>query len=312
MELDLGFAWIMTGVLAAVALISYFYSRSFVGQEKALFLLWQRSGLQLSQEVEEMEPSLKRGLRKRSSASWLGAFFGVLVAAAGLLVVPSSSAVDYVVFALVPATFVGSIGAEVWVALRDTVFHPVDSGKRIARIRSVRLIDYVRPVLVWMAPFFVIVAVALALGAMGVGAKTPGGIGEAHWGRPLAAVAVSLVVMALCFGISRRVLLQPQPAKDREELMWDDAMRATLLLKLFQLTAVLATYAASMALQSLISVAEIASGSQPSGYLDSYVFPLYFIPLFIFGRLWATGYFVQKLWSNGGTVNKSATDSASA
>lgn len=312
MEIDLVFAWILVALMVVVGLVQFVYSRSDAGQEKELFKLWQRSGLDVNGRLNQMAPDLKRGLARRQGASWLGGSAGAFIAGIGLCFVQPHHALGYAVFVVIPAVALGSIGAEVLATLRHTLFHAGDNSKRIARVGSVRFTDYVNPLLLWVTPFLLLVTVALGVSAIVVSKNRRLSIGVADGMATLAGVAIVILVSALCYGVGRKVLDQPQPATDAAQLMWDDAIRATLLLKMFQWTAMAASVVLSLGVQGLIRTIGAVNGASVSGSPEPYLYPFYIFPLIVFGTHWATGYFRNKLWANRSVAAQTPSDSAHA
>lgn len=298
MDGDKIFVLIVCTVYAAAIIGRLVYDSRATSSERLLFQLWQKSGLAMGPNALDTAPALRAQLARRRCALEYGALVGLTVAAIVSLLVPAINATSFVWFVVIPATALGGIASEVAVSIKDSVFHPAQGVPRIARIRQVRLRDYVSGWLLTLTAFFAMAAAAISLWSAALVHADGKGTDSTGWISSIVALGIALLIAVVAFVSTRFVLAQPQPASGTAELAWDDAMRATLLLRLWMFASVASALACAISVQGLAKVLEAESGSVDYGALSAFSFVIYAVPLGLFSMMWAFSHFRKQLWSD--------------
>ena len=260
-------------------------------------------------------PALQVRARRRAQGAGLGVLAGGLVLLVVVLLWPEGREQppgSYVVFSVL------AVCAGAGLALVE-VLRPGDvaEGPRWARSIVPTLDDYVPP---W--------ARALQRGLVGIGLGALVGTllltqsrwfdAPAIWRSPAVFLLAALPLLVLLSRLaSRRVLEAPQPARDAQELYWQDAWRANTLSTLTAIPALVSMAAllvSGAALDEAASTAAVASGQLGPTWTQWLLIAGYVLPmllLFVAGCLALaasaggveTVHFRRRLWPADGPVD---------
>lgn len=265
----------------------------------------------------ELMATLVADESRRLRARWIGVGIGSALVLATRFAThtwrtaPSATTVILVIFTIaVAAAF-----ADVVVSLRS-VPAPLDSTRRVARLRPVTVSDYLAPTVIWITRGL---AAAAVLGTLGVGALTLTGRFDlptiVRGGGPLATL-VALALLVVFEVTARRVVTQPEPASADDELLWADARRADVLSHLASPVGVMGFGALLMLALSIDPAAsEVAmrtTGDSPDWVLALILLALFFslaslvlvaVMTMVIDRTQPT-WFLRRLWPDraGGTA----------
>ncbi|TQM66040.1 hypothetical protein [Klugiella xanthotipulae] len=189
---------------------------------------------------------------RRERSGLAGLAFAALVALSVLLVWPGAGGSELPWLVLIPCALTGMAFGQASTALRYTLFPGVPEVRRVARLRTVTIADYVPAVHRWavtvvcaLSALAVLVAVVLVL--TGVASW----VDLLHTNIPSAALVTTLIWGAASWG-ERRILGRPQPATTTLELAWDDAIRSNMFRSLALTKVVVGLIVASYAVPGVL------------------------------------------------------------
>lgn len=154
---------------------------------------------------------------------------------------------------------------------------------RIARATRPRMTDYLSPT--WTVTSIATCTTAVIVAVLVLPNTT------AH--STLTTIAIVLVVasvltLALCTLLARRLLASPQPANDRLELAWDDALRARALRSV---------WVASLAMSASATLFVVNLGTPRAAVLFAFEYALSLTAMLAFNRMSRPGRrFQRRLW----------------
>ncbi|MDD0857993.1 hypothetical protein NHF46_09895 [Arthrobacter alpinus] len=298
MSFELTFTWIAFGILAVAVAVRAIIVQTTKSQQHQVFLFWQRVGLPMgSQRVND---SLRRRLHRSTNATLLGGVAGGMLAV-GIYVFTHTSGLPFNFMWLValPAVIIGATVLDVALTVRDSLFGRQPDAPRMARLEAVGLRNYMSPKRLYAAPLLLVLAAALAVTGLVLGATGAIDSGAFLRGPALPFLLAAAVVLGLCVVMARKILEQPQPAADTLELAWDDAIRADVLRKLGVLASVMAWLAVSAAglgiLDGLGATAAANMGTALGQMLSTWG---YFAVILTYTHGSSLSWFRQRLWPN--------------
>ena len=209
----------VTGLVVALGL-------SFVPtlRTAAAYRFARSVGLNLPPEIE---PAVRARLTSRVRGGCLGAVVALVAAAAALQFwVDVDAAAPLAVLLLIGAVFAGYAVGAAGASLRSADHDP--DRIRVARSRAVGVPDFLAPVELVGARVVVAVGFLVATATVVVGA-TGGAPTSGNFAVTVLLAGAGVVTLVAFEIVSRRVVARPQPAGTPSELVWDDAVRSTLL-----------------------------------------------------------------------------------
>lgn len=247
----------------------------------------------------ELEPSVNARLTSRLRGGCLGAVAAVGAAAAALRFwVDVDAAAPLAALLLIGAVFAGYAAGAAAVSLRSVDHDP--ERVRVARARAVEVSDFLAPVELVGARVIVVVGLVVAIATVVNGAvvSAPASGNFAVTVLLAGAGVASLIAFEV---VSRRIVRRSQTAGTPTELVWDDAVRSTLLRDL--VTAPLA-FGAYATLYGLVDFAGGIDGNYSSLGAASLATSVILAPLLLGGfaafvslALKPQRHFARRLWA---------------
>lgn len=236
-------------------------------------------------------------LSSRASAALWGGTLGLVGSAAAFALQPSLGSASYIWLVALPALLFGATALDLSVSLRNSLFRPPAGVDFVTRPRVTTMSDYVTPWRLLIAPLCVVVAAALCIGGVILGALHVIGRDSFIASGALWMFVFSAIVLVASLAVERRVLGQPQPATDTLELAWDDAFRADTLRMLRYSTTLVSWLAVAAAANGIFKGMDELAGTSFSSGIGSLLFtPGFLAVVLAFDAGRARSHFRHRLW----------------
>jgi len=221
-------ALLAAGSLAAIIAVIV----AFLRDGKRRFQVFaNRAHLWVADDV--ITTAVMRRLRHNSIGNAVGVLIGIVVTAVWLLISRPDDVNTFVWATALPVLLIATITIPMVLAVTDQLYRAGPAESRVARVSPLTVRDYVSPVRFWLVP--VIAAIAVVLLIVGCVAAAAGIIdARAYFRSPALITVAGAMVLALAGALVARILVgSQQPAADRLELAWSDALRAETIRSLW-------------------------------------------------------------------------------
>lgn len=248
-----------------------------------------------------LPPELESSVSARLTRRLRGGCFGAMVAAtAAFATVEFWSDLDeapLVALFLVGAVFAGYAVGAAAASLRSADHSP--DRVRVARARAVGVPDYVAPVELVGAR--VAVGTGVLVAAVVAGDATTGSPPTGNAGIAILLAVTGVVTLVAFEFVSRRIVRRSQPAGATIELVWEDAIRSSLLRDIVTAPLAFGLYAA---IYGAIDLAGTSDGNYTTVAAATAATSMAFLPLLLAGFavfvtrvLKPQRHFARRLWS---------------
>jgi hypothetical protein len=208
--------WILFALIVGLWLGAILLDSTRYGRARSLRRFSRHVSLPLTDAVAAAIP---RRLRRETVGAALGCVPALLVAFA--LAIWSPELLNGASGSVIVPLMIAGAALGIAIASATRLSSPNTDTPRVARTIVPQITDYISAV--WIVASSALCVAGLLFAALA--------LPRAKAGTPLvvttiAILAAGILTLALCTGLSRRLLTAPQPAHDSIELAWDDAVRA--------------------------------------------------------------------------------------